>query len=185
MPKWIDQPPADVGPYAFRILRTPADKPISGIITCTDLVGCNTHYLKNRTIPCEGVDKCEACAQDHSWRWHGYVSAVITPGLEHVLFECTATASDTFSNYLQIYQNLRGCWFRAWRPSRRHNGRVVIECKTTDPAKTRLPDPPNIKAILCHIWNVQNTNAHDVGLLRPPFRHVHVDASKDDGRNRP
>ena len=185
MPIWTPEPPKDRGPYSFRIVRTPPAKPLTAVITSTDLLGCCTHFLKNRTVPCEGPDQCPACREGYSWRWHGYVACVLTQGLEHVLFECSATSSDTFRNYLQLYTNLRGCWFKAYRPSQRHNGRVVIECKYTDPAKHRLPEPPDVKRILCHIWNVKADAAEITGRVRPPFQQVGVQPHDGDGRNRP
>ncbi len=185
MPIWTNQPPDASGPYAFRILRTPPDRPITAIITTPDLIGCNTHFIKNRTTPCEGPEHCPACAAGHSWRWHGYVACVLTHGLEHVLFECTPASAETFRNYLKLYNTLRGCSFTAWRPSKRHNGRVVIQCKYTDPAKTPLPEPPDVKTILCHIWNIQNTHVSTPTRLRPPFLEASVTPGDEDGRYRP
>ena len=185
MPKWTSEPPTDREPYAYRILRTPADKPLTGIITCTDIVGLNTHYVHNRTVPCEGIGACPWCDDGHSYRWHAYVSALIQPGLEHALFESTAAASETLRNYLAMYDTVRGCYFRGHRPSKRANGRVVIECRPTDPAKTRLPDPPDVKRILCHIWSVQYTKAADDLRTRYPAKDLHVTPSNGDGRNRP
>lgn len=184
MPQWIDDPRADDARFAFRILRTPPDKPVNAIITCVDLIGCNTHYAANRTIPCEGKDRCQACQDGLSFRWHGYVSAILTGTLEHVLFECTATAADTFRNYYMLHQTMRGCFFTARRPSGRHNGRVVIACKPVDEQRTRLPDPPDVRAILCHVWNVQYNKVHTDLRVRFPFKQADVQPSDDDGRNR-
>lgn len=184
MPTWTDTPPPGGSQFAFRILRTPADRPLSAVATSTDIVGCCTHFVRNRTIPCDGTDRCQACAEGFSWRWHGYLAAILTTTLEHFLFEFTAAASDTLSNYLKVHDQLRGCWIKAYRPSRRPNGRVVLECKPTDPAKTRLPDPPNVHQILCHIWNIP----FDPADLCPNLRNVGQDFAtppdKGDGRYR-
>jgi len=182
MPQWSNEPPTAPSGYSLRIIRTPAATPITAIITSPDLIGCPTHYIKNRTIPCEGPDKCPHCAEGFSWRWHGYVSAVLTATLEHVLFECTDHASSAFRTYRLLHGNLRGCHFRAHRPSKRANGRVVIECKPTDPQRTPLPDPPDLVRVLCHIWNIPYTAASITRRPRPPFPGLHVDPSKDDGR---
>ena len=87
--------------------------------------------------------------------------------LEHFLFEFTATATKTFENYQALHNSLRACHFKAARPSGRHNGRVVIHCKPGDEQRLRLPDPPDVQKILCHIWNVPNTN---VSKLYTPDR---------------
>lgn len=185
MPRWIDDPTDSDDHPPFRIVRTPADKALVGIVTCTDVVGCRTHFVNNRTIPCEGEDTCPWDAEGHSWRWHGYVSAVLCTSLEHVLFEFTATASDTFKNYNLLHGTIRGCKFLAHRPSKRHNGRVVVACQPVDVQRVRLPDPPDIRAILCHVWNVQYDKAEYAGRVRFPFKEIGVLPSDNDGRNRP
>lgn len=143
----------------MRILRTPSTKPIVAIATSTDVLGCITHFARNRTIPCEGAKDCPWCLEGHSWRWHGYLSAILTETLEHFLFEFTAAASSTFQQYQRLQNTMRGCYFKASRPSLKHNGRVVIACKPADEARLRLPEPPDVKKILCHIWNIPNTEA--------------------------
>lgn len=185
MPQWTDRPDPTAHPYALRIIRTPAEKPIVAVVTSLEIIGCRTHFVNNRTVPCEGQTHCHWCHQGHSWRWHGYLACILTESLEHALFEFTATASDTFRNYQLVHGDIRGCKFHAQRPCKRHNGRVVISTKSIDLQRWNLPDPPNVKAILCHIWNVQNTNAVDVGRVRQPFKEVTVTPSKADGRNRP
>lgn len=185
MPHWSNEPPEKANGQAFRIVRTPPAKPVNGIITCTDLVGCCTHFVKNRTVPCEGQDDCSWCDAGHSWRWHGYVSCVLTESFEHVLFECTAQASDTFKNYYNHYNTLRACKFKAHRPTGRLNGRVHIQCTHCDEMRTRLPDPLDVQRILCHIWNVRYGEAFDAGRVRQPARDIGVMPSDDDARYRP
>jgi hypothetical protein len=184
MPRWTDKPPEATGPYAYRIVRTPPDKPLTGVITTPEITGTNTHYLNHRTIPCEGADTCEACQAGYSWRWHAYVACVLSPGLEHVLLELTAPPAETLANYLAVYKTLRGCWIRTERPSKRPNGRVILQAKYTDPHKTPLPPAPDVRAILCHIWGVQLDCARDIGRLRGNARQVAVDPSDGDGRYR-
>lgn len=154
MPKWSNTPPDENDGFALRILRAPADKPLIGIITSTDSIGCCTHFVANRTIPCDAPDPCKPCQDGYSWRWHGYLACIIPETLEHILFEFTARASETFKHYQTLHTTLRGCHFKAIRPSKRFNGRVVISCKPHDQTRLRLPDPPNIQKVLCHIWNI-------------------------------
>lgn len=182
MPRWTDEPPPGGEIHAFRIIRTPATRPIVAVVTCLELNGCPTHFVKNRTIPCERPNPCPAHDQGYSWRWHGYVSCVLSGSYEHVIFEMTAQASDTFKNYQLNAGTLRGCWFRSRRPTGRSNGRVVIECKPTDPVTTRLPEPPNVRRILCHIWNVPYHEVQLLGTGRPPFRDIRIPATDEDGR---
>jgi len=185
MPRWTNDPPQDTSEYGFRILRTPAAKPLIAICTCTDVVGCCTHFVNNRTIPCEGQPNCQTCAEGYSWRWHGYVSAILTESLEHILFEFTAASSETFKTYNKIHSGMRGCHFKAYRPSGKPNGRVTIAAKPIDENRIRLPDPPDIQQILCHIWNIKTNAAKYVPTERVPFKQIHVTDDDSDGRNHP
>lgn len=174
MPNWTDTPPTESEHYALRIVRTPPTGAIEALITTPGITGCHTHFIKNRTVPCEGQPGCQFCEAGHSFRWHAYLAAVLVRSYEQVLFECTAIAAKTFINYREINGTLRACRFRASRPSGRPNGRIVIACKAEDETLLRLPKPPDVKTILCHIWNVKAESAttlpdrpHAGRLIRP------------------
>jgi len=181
MPKWSDAPPKAVDVHAFRILRTPQDSPLCGIITCTDVVGCPTHFVGNRTLPCEGQNECNPCKAGHSWRWHGYVTAIMVPTHEHFLFEFTATGSDTFKNYLRHHGSMRGCKFVAKRPSKKANGRVVISCIRIDEQGINLPEPPDVKKILCHIWGISHKRVTKNPGHRRPLKDLSVAPANSNG----
>ena len=155
MPRWQNQPPDLAKTLPYRIIRVPSKGNLTGIITSPEMLGCNTHYVNNRTIPCEGEAECDACNQGNSYRWHCYVAILQTPGWEHAILELTAAASDPIRNYEGIHNQIRGCLIHATRPSGRPNGRVVINCKPADLTGIRLPDPPQIDRILCHLWGVK------------------------------
>jgi hypothetical protein len=184
MPVFTTEPPPLPDGFVFRILRTPAKGTLQAIVTCTDVIGTNTHFVNNRTIPCEGQGECPHCHDGFSKRWHGYVSCMITANLEHVLFEFTAHASDTFRNYYKLHNTMRACLFRATRPSGRHNGRVIIHTAPGDESRYALPDPPDIKRLLCHIWNVRYDPNQSNDMGRVPFRTIAVGDNGQDGRYR-
>jgi len=185
MDPWPDEPPETQRRLAFRILRTPGPKPLLAIATSPNVVGRVTHFAKNRTVPCEGEDACPWCQEGFSGRWHGYLAAVLTDTYEHFLFEFTDLASDTFKNYLVVHDSMRACKFKAYRPSGRANGRVVIACTRLDESKLRLPDPPNVKRILCHIWNIPYTENQPTRMQRPPFQDIGLLPDDGDGRYKP
>ena len=165
MPIWTNAPPdTQTGP-ALRIVRTPTSGTLNAAVTCPDLVGCATHYYQHRTIPCEPPN-CPACADGIGWRWHGWVTAVLTNSQEHILFEFTATASDYFRRYRDTYGTLRGCIFQAGRVNNRSNARVVIKTRQHDPAKLQLPEAPDICAALAHIWGIPPMQTSTKGLLK-------------------
>lgn len=185
MPQWSSTPPTRNDGLSFRIVRTPASRAIAAIVTATDITGCCTHFAKNRTIPCEGPEICPWCNDGFSWRWHGYLPCVLTDTFEHVIFEFTAAAAETFNNYLTAFNSLRACKFIARRPSGRPNGRVVIACTHYDERKVRLPDPPDVRRMLCHIWNVKHNATNLYKLPDRLGNQIGVGPNPDDGRNRP
>lgn len=151
-----DEPDRD---FPFHLKRTPAAGTLTAIVTSTDVLSTKTHFTNNRTIPCELPEQCDPCEQGVSWRRHVYVTAIDPKTSEHFIFETTPTAADTFKNYMNYHEEIRGCLFKAARPSNRANGRIVIQCKRLDLATQRLPEPPNLERLLCHIWNVPYKDA--------------------------
>jgi hypothetical protein len=178
MPQWTNRPPADASSNSYRIRRTPSGSPITAIVTCDDVVGCNTHFFKGRTVPCEQPD-CEACNEGLAWRFHAYVSALDTASNECFLFECTAQVAETFFSYRQQYATLRGCLFRARRATRHPNGRVLLEVKPVDLTQRKIPDEPNIKKMLCQLWNVPYNEVIEADHHRP-CRRLHKNRTQPD-----
>ena len=167
MPRFSNQPPADPRGPGFTIYRTPANQPLTGIVTCEDLLGCSTHWYGNRTTPCEAPD-CDACRAQVPWRWHGYLTALNVKTHEHFLFEMTAQAADHFVAYRASHGTLRGCLFQATRFHRRTNGRVDIYCKPANLQEVSLPTAPDLRKVLSVLWNLPvpevNVNRKTPGL---------------------
>jgi len=154
MPTWTTKPDPSRDGHTYRIVRTPAHGTLNAVVTSTDLVGCYTHYHHHRTIPCEDSPDCPACKEGLPYRWHGYVSAVLIPTWEPVILEVTSAAGAALITCYEATGNLRGVQLAAHRPSGKPNGRVLMALKPTDPARIRLPEPPNVQQILCRIWSV-------------------------------
>jgi len=185
MPNWSTEPAQPSDGHPLRIVRCPAKGVLTAVITSPGLIGCPTHYVNNRTQPCEGQGKCDWCEAGHSWRWHGWVACILVGTYEHVIFEMTATSSDSFRNYQAIKDTLRGCLFTATRPSQRHNGRVVISCKPADTTRIVIPASVNVRRILCHIWGINYDSSWEDGMRRPPFKHIGVNPGNGDQRQKP
>jgi len=180
MPLWQNQPPADKGRSGYRLLRTPTAHALTAYVLSDNLVGCNTHYVGNRTIPCE-TPNCDSCNNSVPWRWHGYLAILIQATQEVAIFECTARAAETFAAYFQRYSTTRGALFKAQRLNGRANGRVLIQAKPADLAKVNLPKCPPVEKLLCHIWNIPEAqvSASD-NRPRPPFKNAQVDRTKEE-----
>lgn len=175
MPQFTHLPPTDSTQSGLRLLRTPPAHPLTGYVLSDNLTGCRTHFTGNRTIPCEAPD-CDACNSGVPWRWHGYLAVLLESTQETIIFETTAKAAQAFAAYYQRYGTTRGCHFKATRANARHNGRVIIQTRPADQAKIALPSAPPVERLLCHIWNIPETQ---VGLAphqpRPPFPDITVD----------
>jgi len=165
MLQFSSKPPIEATRYASTLLRTPTKGKLHLIVTCQDMVGCWTHFFAGRTMPCTG-DGCDACGHNASSRWHAYVSAKDPATNEHVLFECTAPAAETFAVYRARHGSLRGCEFIAQRLAPRANARVCIRTKPCDLTHIDLPQSLDVRAALCHLWGVPMTET-DVILEDP------------------
>jgi hypothetical protein len=156
MPVFSSEVPSAEKTYGFDLKRTPEDRPLERIILSEDLIGSYTHWFHGRTMPCEG-DGCPACKENCPSRWHGYVACFDPKTHDSHLFEFTLKAAASFKQYRETYGTLRGCFFRAFRPKRRKNSRVVIQCKPVDLTKISLPEAPDLVRAMCTIWQLPYT----------------------------
>lgn len=179
MPTFDNRPPADADHSGYRLIRTPPAHALLAHVISENLVGCNTHFVNNRTVPCEAPD-CDPCQQGIGWRWHGYLLILIDATQEVAIFETTARASAAFSAHHERYSTLRGAHFKASRINNRQNGRVLIQVKPGDLQRIKLPPPQPVEKLLCHIWNIPPVTVNKTAAkTRPPFDHARVDRLQD------
>jgi hypothetical protein len=167
MPTWSNQLPTTQKHMGFDLRRTPQSAALQAIITCEDILVCDTHYWGGRTMPCERIQTlpdgsttagtCAACNESIPYRTHVYVSAMEGKSREHFIFECTAHAAKTLAQYREANGTLRGCIFHASRPKGLKNSQVVIQTNAANLAKVQLPDPPNLVRALSTIWRLPLT----------------------------
>lgn len=153
MPQYSRTVPDHPRGPALPIRRTPAQRPLDGIVTSDDLIGCYTHFYKGSTIPCEG-DNCKAHAEGIPFRWHAYFSAVETKTNLHFLMEVTALAAKHFTDYRDLQGTLRGCMFRTERWNRRPNGRILVQTKKANLDDRLLPSAPDLEKCLAVLWSL-------------------------------
>jgi len=148
----------------YDLRRTPAPGNLQAIITCDQLLVCDTHYWGGRTLPCERIQtlpdgttapgNCAACNESMPYRTHVYVSAFDTRSRDHFIFECTAHAAKPLEDYFDATGTLRGCTFRASRPKGLKNSKVVIETAPANLTKITIPNPPDLILALSTIWRL-------------------------------
>lgn len=153
MPKFSNCLPDKTQTQGYDLRRTPPDKPLKGIITCYDLIGCYTHWWGGRTVPCEN-ETCEACKANTPARWHCYLSILEAGSRDHFIFECTGKAAAAFMEWKESDQKLRGAMMYAHRPKRRRNSRVEIILKPFDISGVILPEPPDLERAMSVIWQI-------------------------------
>lgn len=157
MPTWTRDVPKDPRGNALPIRRTPASRPLQAIVTSPDLIGCYTHFYKGQTVPCE-APTCEACADGLPFRWHAYMTAVDVFNHLHFIFEVTAIAAKTFTEYREKHGTIRGCQFIAKRWNNRPNGRILIQTKPADLGETLIPEPPNLQKAMAILWSLPDAS---------------------------
>jgi len=178
MINFSNTPPSDPRGESLTLHRTPTLKPLDAIVTCSDLIGCRTHYYHGRTLPCSG-DDCAACQDGMAWRWHAWLSAYTAKTHIHIIFECTAQSAATFVSYRNDHATLRGCLFRAERPSHKPNGRVRITTKKFDLETISLPLPPDLPKCLAMIWNIPTVDLSTPDRSRS-MPHLRVNLNPDN-----
>lgn len=162
MLNWSRDVPKDPRGNALPIRRTPASRPLQAIVTSPDLIGCYTHFHKGQTVPCTSPD-CEACKEGLPFRWHAYMTAVDVFNHLHFIFEVTAIAAKTFTDYRDKHATIRGCQFIAKRWNNRPNGRILIQTKPADLGETLIPEPPDLKKAMAILWSLPADDVVDHG----------------------
>ena len=159
MPIWSTTPPDTDDDFAIRITRTPPKGTLSGILTTPNLIGCPTHYVNGRTLPCQGP-RCTACPKGFPSRWHGYLGLYLPKTAEHTLLEITKHASLAVADHRRDIGPLRGKRLDAHRADPRINARVILRITPFDAAQIALPAPPDVIACLAKIWGIPESEMH-------------------------
>lgn len=153
MPTWSTELPPVGKHMGFDLRRTPATGALQAVITCENLLVCDTHFFHGRTMPCERPN-CPACNDSIPYRTHVYVSAFSKTTGDHFIFECTAHAAKPLAEYYQAAGTLRGCIFHASRPKGLKNSKVFIQTNSSNLAKNPIPDPPDLIRAISTIWRL-------------------------------
>ncbi len=191
MPTFTANVPEKTEHRGFDLRRTPSDKPIKGLITSDNIIGCNTHWWGGRTVPCED-ENCEACSKNTPSRWHVYLSVLEAGTRDHFLFECTGKAAWPFVEWYATHGTLRGVMMYAHRPKRRRNAKVEIILKPNDTRGVILPKGPDLPRAMAVIWQLPGS-AIRIDKTVADIPHVTTDRlileaqriNKADGNGKP
>ena len=153
MPTFTNSLPPKTENRGYDLRRTPPDKPIKGIITSNDIIGCYTHWWGGRTVPCED-ENCEACKANTPSRWHCYLSILEAGSRDHFIFECTGKAALPLIEWRNSHGTIRGTHLTASRPKRRRNARVEIILRPFDISGIIVPEAPDLARAMAVIWQI-------------------------------
>lgn len=173
MPNWSNQVPDDPRGQGLPLVRTPAARTLTAIVTSTDLIGCDTHFWGGHTVPCT-KPACEACQSGIAYRWHAYLSALNPNDDLHFIFEMTAQAAQRFAEYRLEHATLRCCQFEAYRWKQRRNGRVMLKLTRSAISPNALPRAPDLARVMSIIWRLPAPNVQTEGTKRG-CAHVYAD----------
>lgn len=163
MPNWSSDVPTDPRGYGLPLVRTPAGRTLTAIITSDNLIGCDTHFWGGHTVPCTAPE-CEACASGIGFRWHAYFSAFNPTDDLHFIFETTAQAALRFAEYRAQQGTLRCCQFECYRWKQRKNGRVMVKTWRSAINPNALPAAPDLPKIMAIIWRLPVPNVQLDGV---------------------
>lgn len=183
-PIWSEAPDDPTRPPTLRLIRCPHDRAIDLLPTSRRPLGTFTHFHLRRTIPCQGLPDCELCTQGIPFRWHGYIAAMLLPSREHVIFEYTAPHAQTFRQYLDEFQSLRGAHITARRIAPYPNARTTIAIRPAGPNAPTLYPEPNLAAILCAIWQVPTPQDNPQRLTEGHAIRIPTNPEPEDPRYR-
>lgn len=178
MPNWTNRPPTDTTSAALRIVRVPPKAPITLTILSHEIVGTPTHFANNRTTPCDGPGECDLCARGIGWRWHGYLAVRLDATGETAILELTAQAAARFADHFDAQGTLRAARAKLARANGRPNGRILVAINPPKPDAPPLPDEPDIRRNLCHIWGLAPAQAEDGVRQVYPAKSIHVSSKK-------
>ncbi len=177
MPKWSNNPPPQTRITTLPIRRCPPKGHLSGWFTSLKMVGCEVHWYKNRTYPCESAN-CPACKNEVPSRWKGYAAAWILGEDLHVLLEFPVPVAETFGRYVGTHGTLRGAMFELRRIPQKVNGKVHAKLRP-DPSETlHLPPVPNLIQMLAVLWDIQVLPGNDPSNTWTP---TNITANSDPG----
>ena len=149
---WTDRPEPGTVKSTFDLLRTPPSAPFIGTVTSTVILGTPIHFFGGRSAPCLQADDCEACKHGRQYRWMAYFAVLPDGSHKQALFEVTALIHAKFVEFAGSADQVRGIRFKVWRPSKRASGRIAVSFGTERAAEITLPDAPDVRPLMEHIW---------------------------------
>jgi len=152
MATWTRFPEETVIENSYDLRRTPPKQKVKGIFTSDSVESTAVHWFNGRTIQCGRPDDCTPCERLTPYKWMAYFGYVDLADDTHCIFEVTALKHAEIERCIADRNGVRGLQFQSYRPSGKLNGRISFTFKKTPKALDGLPDAPDVRNVMEHIW---------------------------------
>jgi len=153
--EWSDSPPTQTDMKSADLRRCPPGGLPPAIILCDWLTGNELHWWNGRSFPHLSND-CPACAAKRAKVWKGYIAALDVKTRKVFILEITPNCTEPLSAYKQTFGSLRGAQIKLDRSATKINGRVTATVTPANLGGLELPQPPDVRSILRHMWQTDH-----------------------------
>jgi hypothetical protein len=157
-PSWKRRPDQAGTLLDFQIFRVPAAGEKGLVILSHDIVGADTHFYRNRTRVCMGID-CVACRDSSPCRWRGYTFALRWQQQTVVLLEVTGAAMPNLHEWFCAHRTMRELAVDFVRMKGVANGRLIANNLRKYSHSMPLPAPKRVKDALTKLWRLNDQEA--------------------------
>lgn len=158
--EWSDTPPTQADLKSADLRRCPCGGLPAAIILSEWLTGNELHWWNGRSFPHLAND-CPACAAKRAKVWKGYLACLDPKTRKIFILEITPNCTEPLSAYKLTFGSLRGATLKLDRSSSKPNGRVTATVSQSNLGGLDLPQPPDIRAILRHMWQTDHRPQDD------------------------
>lgn len=166
--EWNDNPHTQTQPHSADLRRCPPGGLPPAIILMDWITGNELHWWNGRSFP-HLKTECPACAAKRAKVWKGYVACLDPKTRKIFILELTPNCTEPLSAYKLTFGSLRGATIKLDRPATKINGRVTATVTPTHLGGLELPQPPDVRKILQHMWQTDHRPADDQPQVPRPI----------------
>jgi len=128
------------------------------------MTGNELHWWNGRSFP-HLKHGCPACEAKRAKVWKGYLACLDPKNRKVFILELTPNCTEPLSAYKNTFGSLRGGLIKLDRSATKINGRVTATMTQTNLGGMELPQPPNVQAILAHMWQTDHRPADTTEII--------------------
>lgn len=158
--EWSDTPPTQTDLHSADLRRCPPGGMPPAIILVDWITGNELHWWNGRSFPHLAND-CPACAAKRARVWKGYLACLELKTRKIFILEITPNCTEPLAAYKLTFGSLRGAQIKLERSATKINGRVTATVTPAALGGLELPQPPDVRNILRHMWQTDHRAADD------------------------